>query len=160
MHKAMHGTMMEREIPQGFLCWISQPPDKIQTVEEKLNWTVFTLHSLHQKTHKQTNKQNMLTYQSYRMCIRAKYDSSIKLHNILMLEASQYFSFSYKWVSLIWTKVISQNNINLKKTKQDIWVMMMSKMAAINSKHFILNQAENHYRHQEGHLKLNNYCNH
>ena len=44
----------------------------------------------------------MSTYQSYRMCIRAKYDSSIELHNILMMEASHYFGFSYELISLIW----------------------------------------------------------
>lgn len=48
------------------------------------------------------------------MCIGTKNHSSIEFHYVLMVKATHYFGFSYKQFPLLWTKVASQNNINLQ----------------------------------------------
>ena len=76
------------------------------------------------------NKKFIL-YQSHRVCIWAQNNSTIKLHDIVVMETCHYFSFSNKQLSLCWAQVKPYNNINLMKKKHRnlcsyVWVFLPS----------------------------------
>ena len=78
------------------------------------------------------NKKYIL-YQSHRVCIWAQNNSTIKLHDIVVMETCHYFSFSNEQLSLCWAQVKPYNNINLMKRIQEFVLMCLSLSALIPS---------------------------
>lgn len=78
------------------------------------------------------NKKYIL-YQSHRVCIWAQNNSTIKLHDIVVMETCHYFSFSNEQLSLCWAQVKPYNNINLMKRIQEFVLMCLSLSAVIPS---------------------------